>query len=111
MAERCKFLAQILSKELKHLDVKVLTNNKNHFDTIVLSARDSGFTSSDYVLAEFHKYGINLRKVDEDLVGISFNETSSIIDLEELLEVFAEMKGRITNHEKPGYLSPNFYEQ
>ena len=111
MAERVRFLAQILTQELKHLDVKVITDSKNHFDTIVFSARESGFTSSDFVLAEFHKYGINLRKIDEDRVGISFNETSSIIDLEELLEIFAEMKGRITDHQQPSYLSPTFYEQ
>ena len=62
------------------------------FDTIVLKSRESGFTSSDYVLAEFHKYGINLRKIDENLVGISLNEVMNFLDLDELIEIFAELK-------------------
>ena len=74
------------------MNIEILTDSNNHFDTLILSSRGSGFSSADFVRSEFHKYGINLRKVDEDLVGISVNETTTILDVEELLEIFAEMR-------------------
>lgn len=58
-------------------------------------------------MAEFHKFGINLRKIDDDLVGISFNETTSIVDLDEIIEIFAEIKGKRTSYD---YLPDKFYE-
>ena len=64
----------------------MLTDEMDHFDTLVLSSRKSGFSSADFVRSEFHKYGINVRKIDEDLIGISINETTTILDIEELLE-------------------------
>lgn len=59
------------------------------------------------MLSEFHKYGINLRKIDDELVQIAFNETTSIVDLDELIEIFAELKGKTVS---TGFLSEKFYE-
>jgi glycine dehydrogenase len=70
--------------------------------------KDSGFSSADYVLAEFHKYGINLRKIDDDHVSVAFNETTSIVDLDELIEIFADLKGKKTSS---GFLTEKFYEE
>ena len=58
-------------------------------------------------MAEFHKFGINLRKIDDDLVSISFNETTTIVDLDEIIEIFAEIKGKRTTE---NYLPDSFYE-
>jgi hypothetical protein len=74
---------------------------------VTICIKESGFSSADYVLAEFHKYGINLAKINDNTVGISFNETTSITDLDELIEVFAELKGKSTSS---GFLSEKFYE-
>ncbi len=90
---RIRFLVQILVEELNALGVKVLTHNQNFFDTITLDCSSSGFSSSDFLLSEFHKFGINLRKVDENLVSISFNETTTLADLDEVVEIFVELKG------------------
>jgi glycine dehydrogenase len=87
-------MAEILLEELSIIDVSVITKKGMHFDTLTVDCKKSGFSSSDYLLAEFHKFGINLRKVDENLVGISFNETSTIQDLTELIEIFADLKGK-----------------
>jgi len=106
-ANRTRFFAEILIDELNVLGVDVVTHKTNHFDTVVINAKNSGFSSSDYVLAEFHKYGINLRKICDELVGISFNETSSIVDLDELIEIFADLKGKTNSS---GFLSEQFYE-
>ena len=107
-AERIRFFAEILIEELNRLDVKVITHSRNHFDTVTINAKESGFSSSDYVLSEFHKYGINLRKVDDDLVSIAFNETTLLIDLDEIIEIFADMKGKSTQTGE--YMSDSYYD-
>ena len=45
-------------------------------------------------MSEFHKYDINLRKVTDNIVGISLNETTSIDDLADLIEIFALLKDK-----------------
>lgn len=87
--------------------MKIVTDSTSHFDTLIIDAKASGFTSADFVAAEFHKYGMNLRVVDDTHVGISINETTNLVDLDEIIEVFADLK------EKPtcsSFLSEKFYE-
>ncbi len=59
-------------------------------------------------MSEFHKYNINLRRIDDNLVSVSFNETNNLVDLDELVEIFADLK------DKPlpsnGFLTEKFYE-
>ena len=43
-----------------------MTDPDNFFDTIAIDTRASDLGSSDAILAEFHKFGINLRKIDEN---------------------------------------------
>lgn len=69
-----------------------MNHPNNFFDTLTIECHSSGFTSSDYLLSEFHKYDINLRKVDQNLVGISMNEMTTIDDLATIVEVFALLK-------------------
>jgi glycine cleavage system pyridoxal-binding protein P len=87
-------MAEILIDELNLLDIKVATHKNNHFDTVTIRVKESGFSSADYILAEFHKFGINLRKIDDDHVSISFNEITTIVDLDEVIEIFADLKGK-----------------
>jgi hypothetical protein len=61
-------MAEVLIEELQNIDIKVVTDKHHHFDTITIDANSSGLTSSDFVLAEFHKVGSNLRRIDNDLV-------------------------------------------
>jgi len=82
-------MAEILIQELNTLGVKVITQKNYHFDTVTIHIKESGFSSADYILAEFHKFGINLRKIDDDHVSISFNETTNMVDLSEIIEIFA----------------------
>lgn len=89
--------ADILITELKNLDIKIVTDSTNHFDTLILDAKASGFSSADFVVAEFHKYGMNLRAVDDTHVGISINETTNLVDLDEIIEVFADLKQKPTS--------------
>lgn len=57
----------------------------------------SGFTSADWVQAQFHKYGINIRKVDENHVALSFDEVTSLYDLDEVIEIFCNLKTSKSN--------------
>jgi glycine cleavage system pyridoxal-binding protein P len=100
-------MAEILINELTKLDIKVVTHKTNHFDTVSINIKDSGFTSSDFILAEFHKFGINLGKVDEETVSIAFNETTTMYDLDEVIEIFADLKGKRTTF---NYMPDTFYE-
>jgi len=72
--------------------VVVVTHKDNRFDTVAIDVKASGFSSADYLLAEFHKYGINIRKIDDKYVSISFDEMSTLYDLDELIEIFCGLK-------------------
>ena len=81
----------MLIHEFKHLGLKIVTDSKSHFDTLTIDAKASGFTSADYIVSEFHKYGINLRRIDDVHVGISLNETTSLVDIDEIIEIFSDL--------------------
>jgi glycine dehydrogenase len=106
-ANRIRFMTEILHEELANLEVKVVTHKNNFFDTLTINTKDSGFSSSDFVLATFHKFGINLRRVDDDHVAISINESTSMVDLDEIIEIFAEITDKRTTS---NYLPDSFYE-
>lgn len=76
----------------RDLNIAVVNHPNDYFDTLTIDCQASGFSSSDQLLAEFHKHSINLRKVDDNLVSISINETTTITDLADLIEVFAWLK-------------------
>jgi glycine cleavage system pyridoxal-binding protein P len=61
-------------EELSMVGIKFLTDKDRRFDTVAIDAKASGFSSSDYLLAEFHKYGINIRRINDTAVSISFDE-------------------------------------
>ena len=64
----------------------------NVFDTCSINIRKSGFSSADKVQSEFHKYGINIRKIDDNHVSVSFDELTNLYDLEQLIEIFVSLK-------------------
>ena len=68
------------------------TDENNYFDTIAIDVKASGMSSSDNILAEFHKNGINVRKIDDNHVSVSFDEMKTIYDLNELIQIFASIK-------------------
>ena len=94
--------------ELTNLGYSVVTDASRHFDTVTLNVKASGLPSSDFVVAEFHKFGINLRRVDDAHVSVAFNETNNLVDLDELIEIFADLKDKPMSGE--GFLTEKFYE-
>jgi glycine dehydrogenase len=92
IALKCRFMAQIFMEELEKVGVKFTTDRNNFFDTVAIDVKASGFTSADFLLAEFHKYGINIRKIDQNHVSLSFDELTSLYDLDQVIEIFCALK-------------------
>jgi glycine dehydrogenase len=92
MAIKARFMSQIFMEELEVIGVQFATDRKNYFDTVCIKVTESGFTSPDYLQAQFHKYGINIRKVDSNHVSLSFDEITSLYDLDEVIDIFFSLK-------------------
>ena len=92
------------------MGIEIVTDENNFFDTITLDCAASDLSSADNVLAEFHKFGINFRKIDDNLVSISINEYTLIKDVAEILEIFAILKEIAPEENDEPYLDTNFYD-
>jgi len=82
IATRVRFMAQIFMEELEPYGIVFLTDRKHYFDTISIDAKKSGFPSADFLLAQFHKFGINVRKINDSAVSLSFDELTNLYDLD-----------------------------
>lgn len=87
IASRIVSFSSIFSKGIASLGFKVRNNTNEIFDTVVVI--DS---QASQIVTEFQKRRINLRLIDNNSFGISFNDTTTIVDVEELLSVFSELK-------------------
>ena len=79
-------------EELEPIGIKFVTHKDHRFDTVAIDVKASGFSSADYLLSEFHKHGINIRKIDNKHVSVSFDELDTLHDLNELIEIFEHLK-------------------
>jgi glycine dehydrogenase len=92
IANKARFFTQIFMEELSPVGIKFKTSSSNYFDTAAIDVIASGFSSADYLISEFHKFGINIRKVDNSTVSLSFDELTTIYDLEEVIEILVGIK-------------------
>ncbi|MFP6731142.1 MAG: aminomethyl-transferring glycine dehydrogenase [Alphaproteobacteria bacterium] len=83
IAQRAHRMVQILVEGLKRLGVKVAT--EVFFDTITVAVPGQ----ARRIAAKARESRINLRVIDADHLGISFDETTKQQDLQALWEVFA----------------------
>ncbi len=74
----------MLAEGLKHLGYSIVS--ENFFDTLKV---DLGIRSQDAILSACEAQKINLRIYNETAVGISLNETTTLEDLQDLLDIFA----------------------
>jgi glycine cleavage system P protein (glycine dehydrogenase) len=65
--------------------------HENYFDTLHV---DLGTKSADEIVARAAKAGINLRKLSDNGVGVSVDETTTEKDLADLYEIFGSMNNR-----------------
>jgi glycine dehydrogenase len=100
MAIKSRFMAQIFMEELEKIGVNFATDRNNYFDTVCINVKESGFTSPDFLQAQFHKFGINIRKVDGNRVSLSFDEITGLYDLDEVIDIFYSLKKNKYHAEK-----------
>ncbi len=87
IAKKIHGLTHSFANAIQGLDYRVLNNN--YFDTITLDVMDNRQIRQ---IAE--SKGVNLRYHGTEDISISFDETKTLEDLGQLLEIFAEAQGK-----------------
>ena len=86
IANKVNYLTSLLKKNLEVNGIDCLEDN--FFDTLIIR--------SGQQTKEIHKRSlsknINLRRIDEEHIGISLDETTSMKDIENILEIFTNQK-------------------
>jgi glycine dehydrogenase len=90
IAERTHSLARALDKGVRELGFEQL--NDRYFDTLQIKTGDA--PTRDAVLETAWNRGINLRKFEDDRVGVSMSEVDTPSDVAALLDVFADAVGK-----------------
>ncbi|MDW8330649.1 MAG: aminomethyl-transferring glycine dehydrogenase [Cyclobacteriaceae bacterium] len=85
IAERVHGLTDLLNRELQKLGYHQL--NQHFFDTLKIAVADK-----ESIRREAEKRMINLRYFEDNHVGISLDETTTLKDVNELLEIFGSKK-------------------
>ncbi len=89
IAEGIHNYASTLAKEIKNFGYNVL--NSSYFDTLLIEDTSG---KVDDLISFASEQSINLRKVSSTKFAISFNETVEFSDLNNLIKLFAEFKGK-----------------
>src|SRR6185295_14095094 len=83
IAERVHGLAVLLTKGLRQLGFDI--GSQEFFDTIRVRVTQ---TQCEQILVRADEQGLNLRRYDDDSLGVSLDETTEPEDVQQLLEVF-----------------------
>lgn len=89
IASKIHGLTKLAAGGLQHLGFEI--SNDNFFDTLTLTGLDQATVKKVRAIAR--KQNINFRYAN-GLIGISFDETKHLDDVEQILEIFAEAAGR-----------------
>ncbi|PVU99757.1 hypothetical protein BB559_000430 [Furculomyces boomerangus] len=92
IANRIHRLTFVLSEAISSFGHQI--ENKTFFDTLLISVAP-GY-SAQSILQKAESQGINLRPIDESHVGVSLDESVSIQDLENLINVFSNQNSTKT---------------
>jgi len=101
IASRVHSLTALLEIELKKRGFMQLS--ENYFDTLRIQVKDR--KQAERILQLAFESGYNLRFIEDKYIGISLDETSTLQDVEKLLNVFTRIKGAPV---KPGALDDSF---
>ncbi len=89
IARHINILTGVLAQEVEQYGYKQL--NKHYFDTLHIALPDNVFANSIHQLAREKK--MNFRQIGDKHVGISIDETTSLEDINTILEIFATAAG------------------
>lgn len=101
ISSRIHSFASGLAKALTNLGYKQV--NKNFFDTLLIELPSGISIAKLKEIAQ--KKEINFRYENNSTVGISIDETTSLSDLEDIAEIFAETLGKSAVTVQPGSVS------
>jgi len=101
IASRVHRLTALMDIELKKRGFTQL--NENYFDTLRIQVADK--KQSERILQLAVEAGYNLRFIEDKYIGISLDETSTLEDIEIILNVFTQIKGEPV---KAGSLDDSF---
>ncbi len=90
IAERVNGLTSVLAGHLAKAGFKIL--NKNFFDTLTVEV--GGQASK--IIERGASLKINFRVVDQNRLGVSLDEESSVLEVEQILEVFTGQKQKLS---------------
>jgi glycine dehydrogenase len=94
IAKKVHHLTVTLSDALTSLGYKQL--NKIYFDTLKINTENIGAKAAGKILSIADSSHINFRKIDDNHIGISLDETVSANDLGNIAKLFAKTAGKET---------------
>jgi len=89
IASRIHRLTTLMEIELRKCGFVQL--NENYFDTLRILVADK--KQAEHILQLAVEAGYNLRFIEDKYIGISLDETSTLEDIETILNVFTQIKG------------------
>jgi glycine dehydrogenase len=92
-SQRYHLYASYLHKQLENLGYSLLNAQNEIFDTVTIDLAKSNLKIEN-VVAEFEKNKINIREITGNVVSVTINEATTLVDLEDIVNVFALLKGR-----------------
>ena len=96
IAQRVSHQAEILHDSLTELGFTLNTRKDAMFDTITIDLSEEKI-KIDEILSIFEAEGMNLGVVDENTLNISLNETTTLADLEKIINIFGTIKANPIN--------------
>ena len=93
ISQRYHLYATYLHKQLKNFGYSLENTENEIFDTVTINITESKLTLEN-VIEEFEKNQINIREINENLVSLTMNEAITLVDLEEIVNLFAKLKNR-----------------
>ncbi|KAI9632563.1 glycine dehydrogenase mitochondrial precursor [Dioszegia hungarica] len=91
IAGKVHALTRILASSLESLGFEIV--NKTYFDTLTVNVKAAGLGAA-HVHAASVQAGINFRRIDENSIGITLDESVGPLDLTDIVNVFYQLKGK-----------------
>ena len=93
ISQRYHLYATYLHKKLTSFGYSLKHGENEIFDTVSIDLIGSNL-KLESVISEFEKNQINIREINENLVSLTINETITLVDLEEIVNIFAKLKNK-----------------
>eukprot|EP00827_Trimyema_finlayi_P005488 TRINITY_DN585_c0_g1_i10.p1 TRINITY_DN585_c0_g1~~TRINITY_DN585_c0_g1_i10.p1 ORF type:complete len:1001 (+),score=385.15 TRINITY_DN585_c0_g1_i10:64-3003(+) len=94
IAKRINLLAQELKRGLIEMGYKIYNTKEgkvNFFDTVCIEVENG---KAKYYVDKLLEKEINIRKINENMIGFSLDETTTMADIIELLDIFGQIDNK-----------------